>query len=156
MEKVVWYRSRQGRMLGGVCAGLSELWNLDVKLVRVFFILAGMVSGLGVVLYMALWLTTPMEGMASDTPRNEVLDLSKKEIKAEAQLLGQGLQDALHHEDPQVRFVIRLAVAILGAMMLKKMRPKVGHDAHSSCQENERDAEPDQAVADENETDEVA
>ena len=34
------YRSSTNRMLGGVCAGLAEYWNLDPTLIRVVMAVA--------------------------------------------------------------------------------------------------------------------
>jgi signal transduction histidine kinase/phage shock protein PspC (stress-responsive transcriptional regulator) len=52
-------RSSDRRLLGGVAAGLAEHLGLPVLWVRVAFVLATVLSGLGVVLYGALWLIMP-------------------------------------------------------------------------------------------------
>ena len=33
------YRSRTDRVIGGVCGGLSQFFNLDVTLIRLLFVL---------------------------------------------------------------------------------------------------------------------
>jgi phage shock protein PspC (stress-responsive transcriptional regulator) len=109
-------------MLGGVCGGLAEHWGLDAKLIRVFFLVSAMVSGLGAVLYIVLWLITPPAGMNLDAERDQIMRMGKAEISAEARHLGDNFQQALHHEDTQARLTIRLAVAILAGLALKKMR----------------------------------
>jgi phage shock protein PspC (stress-responsive transcriptional regulator) len=55
-------RSRQGRVLGGVCAGLPVLWGLRTGGLRVLFVLAALCGGIGVVLYLACWLVIPVGG----------------------------------------------------------------------------------------------
>jgi phage shock protein C len=52
------YRSNN-RILGGVCAGLSEGFHLDVLWVRVAFLLLLFVQGLGLFIYVVLWLVMP-------------------------------------------------------------------------------------------------
>ncbi|MBV9292234.1 MAG: PspC domain-containing protein [Frankiales bacterium] len=52
-------RPREGRMLGGVCAGVAERWHLDITLVRIGTVVLSLFSGLGVALYLAAWLLTP-------------------------------------------------------------------------------------------------
>jgi len=52
-------RSSDRRLLGGVAAGLAEHLGLPVLWIRVAFVLATTLSGLGVVLYGALWLIMP-------------------------------------------------------------------------------------------------
>ena len=52
-------RPVQGRRLGGVCAGLAEHLNLNVRHVRLAFILASLGGGAGIVAYLFLWALTP-------------------------------------------------------------------------------------------------
>lgn len=46
-------------MLAGVCAGIAERWSLDVTLVRITTVVLTMLSGIGLVAYVAAWLLTP-------------------------------------------------------------------------------------------------
>ena len=55
-------RARHGRWLGGVCAGLAARWGVLVVRVRIGFVLASAVVGLGVLVYIAAWLILPGEG----------------------------------------------------------------------------------------------
>jgi phage shock protein PspC (stress-responsive transcriptional regulator) len=52
------YRS-SNRILGGVCAGLAEGFHLDPLWVRVAFVLLVFLQGVGVFLYIVLWLVMP-------------------------------------------------------------------------------------------------
>ncbi|MDQ1697952.1 MAG: hypothetical protein QOJ03_3305 [Frankiaceae bacterium] len=52
-------RPREGRMLAGVCAGIAQRWNLDITLVRIVAVVATLVSGIGLAVYLAGWLLTP-------------------------------------------------------------------------------------------------
>lgn len=53
------YRSRTDRVLGGVCSGLAEHFNVDPVLVRVIFIAAAIGGGFGVLAYLIFWIVTP-------------------------------------------------------------------------------------------------
>jgi len=55
-----WYRSREGRMVGGVCAGLAEEWGISVTLVRLAFIVAFLVGFWSLPIYVALWVIMPL------------------------------------------------------------------------------------------------
>jgi len=47
-------------MLGGVCSGLAEYFNVDLNLVRAGAVLAAFVTGgTAVLLYLALWMIVP-------------------------------------------------------------------------------------------------
>lgn len=53
-------RSSSQRMLGGVCAGLAEYFNVDLNLVRAGAVLTAFVTGgTAVLLYLALWMIVP-------------------------------------------------------------------------------------------------
>jgi phage shock protein C len=64
-------RSRSDRMLGGVAGGLAAYFGIDPLIVRVIFAVLALFNGLGVILYVALWLIVPNEDSAT-TGRNNV------------------------------------------------------------------------------------
>jgi phage shock protein C len=55
------YRSRQERMLGGVCGGLAEYLGLDPTVVRLVFLLLFFLGGQGLLIYLIMWLIVPEE-----------------------------------------------------------------------------------------------
>lgn len=55
-------RTRHGRWLGGVCAGLAARWDVPPARVRLAFVLGALAFGLGVVCYLAAWLILPSAG----------------------------------------------------------------------------------------------
>jgi signal transduction histidine kinase/phage shock protein PspC (stress-responsive transcriptional regulator) len=62
-------RSTDGRLLGGVAAGLAEHLSVDAMFVRAAFLLSSVFGGLGVVLYAGLWMTLPTDArFAADAP----------------------------------------------------------------------------------------
>ena len=70
-------RSRDDRMLAGVCAGVAGYFGLDVTLVRVIWaVVAVLTGGAGVLAYLAAWAIIPSEGPKSPVDENIV---SKKQ-----------------------------------------------------------------------------
>jgi phage shock protein PspC (stress-responsive transcriptional regulator) len=63
------YRSREGRTLGGVCAGLGEYLDVDPTLVRIGFVAGTLLGWLVAVpaIYLILWIFTPEKPLASQT-----------------------------------------------------------------------------------------
>jgi phage shock protein C len=59
------YRSREERMLAGVCGGLGNYFAVDPTLVRVLFVLFGLVAGGGLLAYLILWILIPLEPEAA-------------------------------------------------------------------------------------------
>ena len=54
-------RSRQDRVLSGVCAGLANHHGLKVKNVRIAFVLLTLFTGSGLLVYLLAWLLIPEE-----------------------------------------------------------------------------------------------
>lgn len=54
-------RPVEGRLLAGVCAALARRLTLDVTLLRLAFLVLALGSGLGLVLYLVLWVLLPNE-----------------------------------------------------------------------------------------------
>jgi phage shock protein PspC (stress-responsive transcriptional regulator) len=61
--------SAQERMIGGVCGGLGEFFELDPILFRAAFLVLAFVGGAGIVLYLVLWLLIPGAASAPARPR---------------------------------------------------------------------------------------
>ena len=61
MENKKLYRSNTEKMLGGVCGGLAEYFNIDPTIVRLLFVAATLIGGPGALVYLILWIITPLE-----------------------------------------------------------------------------------------------
>ncbi|NMI89151.1 PspC domain-containing protein [Nanohaloarchaea archaeon] len=55
------YRSEEDKVLGGVCGGLAEKYDLDPSLVRLATLVIVLTAGIGLPLYLAAWLIVPPE-----------------------------------------------------------------------------------------------
>lgn len=64
METKRLYRSRTNVMIGGVCAGLAEYFNMDPTIMRLIFVLLALLGGHGVLLYLIMWLVVPQQPAA--------------------------------------------------------------------------------------------
>lgn len=62
-------RPRDGRLLGGVCAGLARRFGLDPWLTRLLFVVVLLaVPGSQILVYPLLWILMPAERPAYATP----------------------------------------------------------------------------------------
>ncbi|SDK47139.1 phage shock protein C (PspC) family protein [Actinopolyspora mzabensis] len=53
-------RSREERMIAGVCGGAAELFGVDATIVRIVLVAATLVGfGTGLLIYLACWLIVP-------------------------------------------------------------------------------------------------
>ncbi len=74
-------------MLGGVCGGLGQYLGVDPTLVRLFFVVL-FFSGIGVLLYPALWIIVPREDRA-DLSAARTLGEGATEMAEQARVLGE-------------------------------------------------------------------
>lgn len=58
MEKRL-YRSRGDKMLGGVCGGIAEYFNMDSSLVRILWVLFTLMGGSGLLIYLICLVVIP-------------------------------------------------------------------------------------------------
>ncbi len=61
MDKRKLYRSNTNRMLGGVCGGLGEYFDIDPTLVRLIFVLLTLAGASGVLIYIIMLIVVPNE-----------------------------------------------------------------------------------------------
>lgn len=54
-------RPRAGRKLAGVCAGFAEYLDVDVTVVRVVWLIATVMTGIGLLAYPIAWMVMPEE-----------------------------------------------------------------------------------------------
>ena len=64
----------ESRVIGGVCSGIAEHFNVDVVLVRVVFVVLALMSGVGFLLYLILWLLMPSAGAPVSQGRDMVAE----------------------------------------------------------------------------------
>lgn len=59
-------RSRDERMLAGVCGGIAKYLNVDPTVVRLATVLMAFVGGAGILVYVAGWLLMPEEAESTE------------------------------------------------------------------------------------------
>ena len=60
---------KEGKLLG-ICAGLSRQFNIDVTFTRLAFVIAAFIGGLGIFIYLILWLLMPRDEDDSKDPNS--------------------------------------------------------------------------------------
>lgn len=63
-------RPFEGRIVGGVAAGVAQYLQVDVTVVRIGFVLLGLAGGMAIPLYIACLLLIPAEGTESTFATN--------------------------------------------------------------------------------------
>jgi signal transduction histidine kinase len=88
------YRSTDDRIVAGVCGGLAEHLDIDVRVVRIGFAVLAFVGGTGLILYAAFWAVVPQRQDMTDgasAPRPRARRLDRNDLIALCLLAGGGV-----------------------------------------------------------------
>lgn len=55
------FRSRQERMIAGICGGLAHYFCVDPTLIRLLAVLFLFLGGTSLLIYLLLWIIVPLE-----------------------------------------------------------------------------------------------
>jgi len=61
------YRIKETKIIGGVAAGLAEYFDTDPVLIRVAIVVLVFMHGIGVLMYLILWIVMPVKPLESGT-----------------------------------------------------------------------------------------
>ena len=94
------YRNRDGRMISGVASGLADYFDVDPTLVRLVFILAALINGIGIFIYIVMSFIVPVreaqvlrDEAAGEEPL-EMTETTREETHAPA---GPPMTEAVNH-----------------------------------------------------------
>ncbi|MEW6610204.1 MAG: PspC domain-containing protein [Patescibacteria group bacterium] len=90
------YRSRENRMIAGVCGGLGEYFQIDPVLIRVLFVMAALWGGIGFLCYLVMWIVILEEPL----PLEERMKRSSFESKPATSVSARG------HEGGRVGIIL--------------------------------------------------
>ncbi len=76
------FRSSKDSMIAGVAGGLASYFNIDPILVRLGFVFLTIAGGFGFLIYLLLWLFTPLENYSQAYTADEIIEKNAKEIES--------------------------------------------------------------------------
>jgi phage shock protein PspC (stress-responsive transcriptional regulator) len=74
-------RKAKGKVLGGVCAGLADYFNIDVSLIRLAMVLLALADGLGILFYILAWIVVPEEDGEEKKEEGKVEEQSSPKVQ---------------------------------------------------------------------------
>ena len=98
------YRDRPGRQVAGVAIALAESFGLSVTFFRLFFLVSTVVSFVGPLIYVALWLLLPFE-KGGVSPLGQVVGAISSEKPGEPAPLERALVWSRQQYDKLVRWL---------------------------------------------------
>jgi len=114
------YRSRTNLVVAGVCSGLAEYLEIDPILVRLAFVLLTLVTGMGLVAYILLWILTPYkdEGTMAST---ETVKSGAEEIAERAREIGGTLRGTGAARSRMGLLIGTVLIVLGGAFLLRNL-----------------------------------
>jgi len=85
------YRDENNKLIGGVCSGLANYFNIDIVIIRIIFIILFFSFGVGLIPYIILWIAVP------STATKEIGSLRKKLYRDTEDKLIAGVCSGLAH-----------------------------------------------------------
>lgn len=142
-ERKKLYRSQSEWVIAGICGGIAERYGIKPWLVRAGFIVLGLLNGLGVLIYLIMWLVVPdetyewdeVEGVyypTEETPRPTIVD----RIMQAADRLGESIQTAFQNGLDR-RAIVGLILVGTGVLLLSLTL--IGHQTGGSIERSMHD-----------------
>ncbi len=117
------YRDPETKTLGGVCAGLSAYFGVDVAVVRLLFVVALLFFGSGLLLYIILWVSMPEANTLTEkmAMQGEPVTLSNIEANVKKNIQGDG--NATENTLTKIVLFPFRAIAVVIAALTKALGP---------------------------------
>lgn len=71
------FRSESDKLIGGVCGGIAEYFEVDSTLIRLIFIAFILLGGSGGLLYLILWVIIPSKSNSGTTSKEALVESTK-------------------------------------------------------------------------------
>jgi phage shock protein C len=110
------YRSRTNQMIAGVCGGLGEYLKIDATFIRIFSALLVLGSGVGVFLYVILWILIPYPPEEGSPVGGEAERSGADQVSERVRSLGKELQEAWRQPNPRALLIAGGVLILLGIM----------------------------------------
>ncbi len=108
-------RSKDNRVVGGVCGGLSAYFDVDVTLLRIVAVVLAFADGVGILLYLILWIVVPEEGSDSSAKTGERVKSFVSEVGTQAETIMEG-----GSRGSGFRNLLGLCIVVIGLLALAR------------------------------------
>ncbi|MEM1137969.1 MAG: PspC domain-containing protein, partial [Bacteroidota bacterium] len=114
------FRDGENAVLGGVAAGVSSFFGIDVNIVRLLFVISTFTGGVGFILYLIIWFITPEAKSITERMqmKGEPITLSNIEKK---------IKDSLNFDEDEDESLIA-RILLFPFRLISKIIDSVGDD----------------------------
>lgn len=112
-------RTLHDRIIGGVCGGLARYLNIEVVLVRLFFVVFTLVGGVGPLVYIILWIVVPSEEQITGQP-SQPYTVDGEVIKERAETFKDEFVEMVNRPGKKTGLYIGVALVLVGLYIFLK------------------------------------
>ena len=119
------YRSRKDYMIGGVCGGIAEYFEIDSTLVRLLAVLIVLLGGAGVIAYIIAWIIIPKNPEQVSDEDFEKREKLKEKIKKgtenvvkEVREHFESSEEPYHKSEKNKRILGGIIIIVIGLIFL--------------------------------------
>ena len=112
------FRSRDDAMIGGVCGGMGAFLSINPIYIRLFFILLIFGNGIGILLYLLLWIIIPVDGEINRSSLARTVRSGSQEIVDRARSAQDELTQLLRDQQSRLGVLAGAALIIVGFLVL--------------------------------------
>jgi len=123
MESRKFVRKTSDQMVAGVCAGLSDYLQIDVTIVRLVFFFLLFAEGIGIPLYIILWIVMPAEDVVPAASFEERVEQRAEEFSERVQEIGHDIQQGGAGSNQRTNLVIGAGLILVGVYYLMRVLP---------------------------------
>jgi phage shock protein PspC (stress-responsive transcriptional regulator) len=101
---VIWQsleRPAEGRLVAGVCEGVSRATRVDVNFLRLAFVVLALANGIGLLAYLVLWVSIRDEGHGGGSWQ-EIATSNVRGITSDSIRAGEGFVATWFEDDPRL------------------------------------------------------
>jgi len=118
-------RSQTDSMIAGVCGGLGEYLNVDPILFRVLFVLALILGGSGLLVYIILWIVIP-EGSKISMKANNLNDEHMTDTNQQSESgYNQGDESKKHQKNDGNLWGGLILITLGGIFLIDRFVPRI-------------------------------
>ena len=113
-------RSQKHKIIGGVCGGIGEYFDIDPVFIRLLFIVVSIVYGMGIIAYIVLWIIVPSAPIGSAYSTTEETNYTNADNPSDISQNNDAESDTSKNgkNTDKIRFIIGLILLFIGVLIL--------------------------------------
>ncbi|HLU88097.1 MAG TPA: PspC domain-containing protein, partial [Taishania sp.] len=97
------YRDTENGYIGGVCSGLASYFNIDPTIIRLIWVAAFLIGGVGFLLYVVLWIVIPKASSSIDRLKMKGKPINVDSVKEEVERTAKNVSEKSRQFANQVK-----------------------------------------------------